>query len=245
LWRKAKGEAISLLRGDCFVAPSVRDGAPRNDAYFHPEVKKLLSIYKKKKNIIKQRLADFKKIGKQDNKKIFSELCFCLCTPQSKAVNCNEAICRLEDANVLFNGSTKDIARCIRGLVRFHNNKAEYIVAARQKFCNVGARCSVPLHEEPIKIRQWLVKNVKGLGLKEASHFLRNIGKGDNLAIIDRHILTNLKRYGAIKTIPSNISDKMYIRFEKTMQKFSKKIGIPLAELDLLFWSQETGHIFK
>ncbi|GAJ17855.1 unnamed protein product, partial [marine sediment metagenome] len=29
---------------------------------------------------------------------------------------------------------------------------------------------------DEIKLREWVVKNFKGLGYKEASHFLRNIG---------------------------------------------------------------------
>jgi N-glycosylase/DNA lyase len=209
------------------------------------EVKKLISIYKKKKNTIKQRLADFKKIGKQGNKRIFSELCFCLCTPQSKAVNCNEAVLRLEKSGVLFKGTAKKVAKYLKGLARFHNNKARYIVKAREKFYNIGARCSVPLKGDPAQIRSRLVKDIKGLGMKEASHFLRNVGLGGGLAIIDRHVLANLKRYGAIKNIPLNIPDKEYLKLEETMRKFSKRIGIPLAELDLLFWSQETGRIFK
>jgi len=38
---------------------------------------------------------------------------------------------------------------------------------------------------------EWLVKNLTGLGYKEAGHFLRNIGSG-KIAILDRHILRNL-----------------------------------------------------
>jgi len=209
------------------------------------KAKGLIIIYKKKQAEIKKRLAEFKNIGKKGNKKLFAELCFCLCTPQSKAVNCNEAIRRIEASKDLFKGSSERIAKRLKGLVRFHNNKARYIVEARKKFCNVGARCSVPLHQHSAQIRAWLVKNIKGLGMKEASHFLRNIGRGFDLAIIDRHILTNLKRYGAIEQIPESISDKQYLIIEEKMRKFSKVLNIPMAELDLVFWSSETGHIFK
>ena len=89
------------------------------------------------------------------------------------------------------------------------------------------------------------MKNVNGLGYKETSHFLRNIGLGKNFAILDRHILKNLKRYGVIKSIPKTLTRKKYLEIERKMKKFSEKIKIPLAELDLLFWSEETGEIFK
>ncbi|HEX9829408.1 MAG TPA: hypothetical protein VGB10_04275 [Bacteroidota bacterium] len=89
------------------------------------------------------------------------------------------------------------------------------------------------------------MKNVMGLGYKEATHFLRNIGKNDGLAILDRHILRNLKRYGAIRSLPDTLSRKQYLSIEKRFMKFSERVGIPVDELDLLFWSMETGEIRK
>ncbi|MDP2974084.1 MAG: DNA lyase, partial [Candidatus Diapherotrites archaeon] len=97
----------------------------------------------------------------------------------------------------------------------------------------------------PTSARNRLAENVKGLGMKESSHFLRNIGLGEGLAILDRHIVRNLLRYGAIKEMPKNLGKKNYLLIEEKMRQFSKRIGIPLAELDLLFWSKETGKIFK
>ena len=204
------------------------------------EVRNLLSAYRAKRNEIKKRLAEFRQMQKKGQGRIFAELCFCLCTPQSKAINCDKAIRRLKNAGLLFKGRDTDIAACLKGLVRFHNNKAGYIVRARE-----ALKDKIDFSHSPKTLRGWLVKNVKGLGLKEASHFLRNIGLGNGLAIIDRHVLANLKKYGAIKSVPPHISDKKYMEIEETMRRFSKKTGIPLAELDLLFWSNQTGHIFK
>jgi N-glycosylase/DNA lyase len=89
------------------------------------------------------------------------------------------------------------------------------------------------------------VRNVKGIGYKEASHFLRNIGFGQHLAILDVHILRNMVRYGVIESVPKNISRSVYLELENKLKGFAKKIGIPMDELDLLFWSSETGEIFK
>jgi N-glycosylase/DNA lyase len=93
--------------------------------------------------------------------------------------------------------------------------------------------------------RDWLVENIKGIGYKEASHFLRNIGFGENLAILDVHILRNLKKVGVIKELPKSITKKRYLNIENKFKKFSDRIKIPMAHLDLLFWSLETGKIFK
>ena len=186
--------------------------------------------YKKKKKEIKKRLKNFK-----NNKNIFAELCFCLLTPQSKAVNCDKAIKQLRKKNILIYGSKKSVAKILKKLVRFHNNKASYIVAARKSFKDF----------EKFKTREWLVQNIKGLGHKEASHFLRNIGLGEDVAIIDRHVIRNLKKEKIVKKIPETITKKNYLEIENKMRKFARKKQIPLAALDLLFWSNETGFIFK
>ena len=94
------------------------------------------------------------------------------------------------------------------------------------------------------KLREFLVQNVKGFGLKESSHYLRNIGYRD-LAILDRHILKNLHKYNVINEIPSNLTPKTYLEIEDKFKEFSSKLNIPLDELDLLFWSMETGEVFK
>jgi N-glycosylase/DNA lyase len=97
-----------------------------------------------------------------------------------------------------------------------------------------------------IAVRDWLVENIKGYGYKEASHFLRNIGLGRDIAILDRHILKNLKRYGVISKIPDSVgSRKVYLDIEERMRRFSKRSGIPMDALDLVFWSMQTGFIFK
>jgi N-glycosylase/DNA lyase len=89
------------------------------------------------------------------------------------------------------------------------------------------------------------VKNVRGLGYKEATHFLRNVGLNGGLAILDRHILRNLKRYRAIRSLPKSLSRKKYLALERSFLHFADRIGISLDELDLLFWSMETGVIRK
>ena len=68
---------------------------------------------------------------------------------------------------------------------------------------------------------------------------------GKNLSIIDRHILTNLKKYKIIKEVPSSISKITYLDIEEKMSRFCRRINIPIEELDLLFWSIQTGTVFK
>jgi N-glycosylase/DNA lyase len=93
--------------------------------------------------------------------------------------------------------------------------------------------------------RDWLVRNIKGIGYKEASHFLRNIGFGGRLAILDVHILRNLVKFGVLREIPKSLSRGKYIELERKAGRFADKAGIPMDHLDLLFWSEQTGMIFK
>src|SRR3989344_124591 len=168
--------------------------------------------YDERKDIIQKRLEYFKSVYNEDEKRIFSELCFCLLTPQSKAKICDKAIQNLVKTGYLFNGNENDIKDYLIG-VRFNNNKSKYIVEARKLFLVNGefkVKNKLEEFNDSLEMREWLVKNVKGIGLKEAGHFLRNIGVFDNLSILDRHILRNLVKYNVIKEIPETLSNKVY-----------------------------------
>jgi N-glycosylase/DNA lyase len=207
----------------------------------------LLAKYARGRKDIAARLAHFESVGKKGGRTLFEELSFCLLTPQSKARSCDEAIHELKEKNLLFNGDDASIARVLSKKTRFHNNKARYLVEAREKFAanNFAHLAHATFSGTGKHARGFFVKNVKGLGLKEASHYLRNVGRGGTLAILDRHILKNLVKCGAIARVPPSLTEKRYLEIERKMEKFCKKTGVPLSHLDLLFWAEETGEIFK
>lgn len=177
---------------------------------------------------------------------IFVELAFCIFTPQSKTLSCDTAVKNLKSKGLLFDTAAQKISRNISG-VRFHNNKAAYLVEARNILANSkGIDIKSRIDKKDIfSTREWFVKNIKGIGYKEASHFLRNIGLGSDIAILDVHILRNLVKYKVIKELPKTINKEVYIDIESKMRIFSEKIDIPMDELDLLFWAKQTGYIFK
>jgi N-glycosylase/DNA lyase len=191
---------------------------------------------------LQKRLNEFKDIWKKGtDKDIFNELVFCLFTPQSKAKSCWAAVEGLKSCGLVLKGAKNEVSKKLNS-VRFKNNKAGYLIEARKYFC---IKENLNILRSSAEKRGWLVKNIKGFGLKEASHFLRNIGFYDELAILDRHILRNLKFFGVIKNIPKSLTKTTYFEIEKKMIDFSKKIGIPLSHLDLLLWCKETGEVFK
>ncbi len=207
----------------------------------------VVKLYEEIKESIIRRISEFEALWKYGNdEEIFSEVAFCLLTPQSKAKVCWHAIERLTETGLLFTGSQADIQKELYG-VRFKQKKALYIVSARNFFSNGKLRIKklISSFKEPFKARDWLVKNIKGFGYKEASHFLRNIGKGRELSILDRHILKNLLCEGVIEEIPTTLTKRRYAEIEDKMRKYAKEIGIPLQHLDFVFWYRETGEIFK
>jgi len=169
-------------------------------------------------------------------------------TANANALKCDEALKVLKAGDHHLKSTVSSIRSRIKGKVRFHNKKALFIVRARQLFkkgrgLDVKSKIDT---KDIISTRDWFVENIKGMGYKEASHFLRNIGLGRDIAILDRHILKNLKKYGAIAKVPDSVgSRKVYMEIEDKMRRFSKSVRIPLDELDLLFWSLQTGFIFK
>lgn len=211
-------------------------------------MEQLIRDYKESKKQIRERLLEFCQVWKEPDERIFEEMAFCFCTPQSSARSCFSAVDYLARSGTLLRGDHAAISQRLRGSVRFHNSKSRYIIEARRLFTDHAGRLRIKErlhHHDPLALREWLVKNVKGFGYKEAGHFLRNIGMGDNIAILDRHILRNMVKYKVIKELPSTLTRKRYLELEENFREFSKKVGIPMGELDLLFWSQETGEIFK
>ncbi|MFO7619107.1 MAG: N-glycosylase/DNA lyase [Thermoplasmata archaeon] len=207
------------------------------------EVARLKSEYARLKAGIDVRLAEFRALwDSADDATIFRELVFCLFTPQSKARSCWAAVERVCDCDLLLKGSAEEISEKMSG-VRFHHTKARRAVEARKY--TPGFKNRIAAFPSPFEAREWLVANVSGMSYKEASHFLRNIGMGGELAILDRHILRNLVRLGVITEMPKSLSPKKYLEIEASMPAFSEDIGIPLAHLDMLLWHRETGEIFK
>ncbi|MCX8207385.1 MAG: N-glycosylase/DNA lyase [Methanothrix sp.] len=211
------------------------------------EIEQLKELHMKLKDVIEAKLKEFDQIWlNADEERLFEELVFCLLTPQSRARSCWAAVERLSSMGKLLCPAQDGIRNELTG-VRFSNQKAEYICRARELF-TLDGRLSVRAHIDPentFQTREWLVKNVKGMGYKEASHFLRNIGLGRDLAILDRHILKSLVRFGVIPDIPKSLSRSRYLKIEASMSDFARSISIPMPHLDMVLWYMGAGEVFK
>ena len=197
---------------------------------------------------IQSRLREFDSVLKTgDEESIFAELVFCILTPQSKAKLCWAAVKRLLDTGLLLAGTEDQVLKELTG-VRFKYKKAEYVIKARNMFLVDGKfsiKSRISRFSDVYDTREWLVRDVKGIGYKEASHFLRNVGIGEDLAILDRHILKNLRSLQVIEEVPASLSRRRYLEIEEGMKELSEGVGIPMSHLDIVLWYKETGEVFK
>ena len=193
---------------------------------------------------VNKRLSEFESFKNKGVGEWFSELCFCILTANSRADSAMKIQSQL-GAKGFCKACAADVKKCIRSNKhRFHNNKTKFIVGAR---AHLGVKKIVQEIAEKggeEASREWLVKNVKGIGFKEASHFLRNVGY-KNLAILDRHILNLMLESGLIKEKPASLNEKKYLEIEEKFKALAEKLKMNPAELDLYMWYMKTGKVLK
>ena len=190
---------------------------------------------------INARYVGFKSFEKKPEEDWFSELCFCLTTANSSAMMGIKVQGALGFEG-FYNLPLKKLSNELRALgYRFYNRRAEFIIGARQHF---GIKAKLGEFADDRQKRQYLAENVKGLGFKESSHFLRNTGH-DNVAILDRHILRIMHEHGLINVIPKTINAKNYVQMEQILDRFLPSTGLNHSTLDLSLWYLKTGKILK
>lgn len=195
---------------------------------------------------------DYKTITRE---RFDQELTFCLMTPQTKA----RASDRVMQA---VNGDIKKITVEImsKSGVRFAETKWHRI----QTFMSLVSFHGTFISDDPTPgVRALLYGSIHGFGLKEAAHFCRNAGRGNGIAIIDRHILScyierfSEKAEGYELLAPAYqyalgvfnkelaLTENRYYAIEECMLKYSDTLEIPHKYLDMIWWSERSGEMFK
>ncbi len=230
------------------------------------KIEQLKLEYNNKKFKIKERLNQFQKffdesyswfyrnselillpVEIKDDYRLFEELAFCIFTANTSAEMGAKAVDAVR--NVLINGTADDMTRRLEGIYRFTNVRPAHIIHTRnylKNSLNFKLKNKINTFKNKDELRDFfaLNKDIKGIGLKEASHFLRNIGfRG--YAILDKHIINSLHEFDVSKTNEKPKNNKEYLEIEQKFIDFSKEIGIDMDELDLLLWSRKNGRILK
>lgn len=190
-------------------------------------------------DVVNKRLAEFESFKTKSEDEWFSELCFCILTANAKQKT-GAAIQSQINADGFKTLSEETLANLIKiNKHRFHNTKAKYIVRARP-FADIKAKIK---DMTELQARDFLVENISGLGMKEASHFIRNTG-GQNLAILDRHILALLAEHKIIEK-PKTLTPQLYSEIEQKFTEIASTLRMSLAKLDLFLWYLKTGEVLK
>jgi len=211
-------------------------------------IEKIKAAYLERRREILERLAEFQDIRKNAaDERLWEEMVFCFFTGGCSArmgLRSVEAVRPL-----LLAGNHAELAAALVGRHRYPNARAGYIVASReflQEHCGLRLREKLESFDDDLARRDWLVKEkrIKGLGYKEASHYLRNIGyKG--YAILDKHILRSLAELGIIDDPKPPNTRAKYLTVESKLKNLSTAAKIDFDELDLVLWSMKTGEILK
>jgi len=215
----------------------------------HRLIDELQQSYGAKSAAIRARLAEFAAIQQsRDDARLFEELCYCIFTAGASARMGLNSIERIR--RHVLSGGQRRLENLLVGAHRYPRARSGYIVHTRNYLKNdCGLRLSQKLESfgaDAEARRDFFARNkgVKGIGYKEASHYLRNIGYC-GYAILDKHILNTLHEVGLIESPKPPTTKKKYLAVEQQMRNFAAELRINFDELDLLLWSNKTGEILK
>jgi N-glycosylase/DNA lyase len=203
-----------------------------------------------RKKEIRARLSEFRDVWRNgSDERLWEELVFCIFTAGASARMGFSAVDAVRP--FLAQGKRREMTRALRraGAHRFPVERPGYIVVTRnflREHCNMELRRKLESFDDPIECRDWLAqeKQIKGLGYKESSHFLRNIGiRG--YAILDKHVMRCLQDLQIVETPKPPATRVRYLEVEEKLKLFSREIKIDFDELDLVLWSMKTGEVLK
>ncbi|HWQ34213.1 MAG TPA: N-glycosylase/DNA lyase [Blastocatellia bacterium] len=212
-------------------------------------IEKLQQSYREKRPAIRARLAEFAALRREaDDALLFEELVYCILTAGASARMGLNSVERVRPH--LLTGGHEKLEAALVGGHRYPRARAGYIVSTRdylQQQCGLRMRELLDSFGRNAEARRDFFaanRGIKGIGYKEASHFLRNIGYR-GYAILDKHILRTLHECGVLESPVPPATKKKYLATEERMRKFAAELRIDFDELDLLLWSGKTGEILK
>jgi N-glycosylase/DNA lyase len=208
----------------------------------------IADTYRQRREEIRRRLAEFEAVWREgDDARLWEEMVYCFFTGGCSATMGLRSVEAIRP--LLAGGSQPEIAEALKGVHRYPNARARYVHASRsflKEHCNFELRNKLSAFDCRLARRDWLVKEkgIKGLGYKEASHYLRNIGfKG--YAILDKHVLRCLADLRIIDSPKPPKSRSEYLRVEEKLKDLTSTLNIDFDEMDLVLWSMKTGRVMK
>jgi len=213
-------------------------------------VERVVATHRARRKEIRKRLGEFEEVWRKgSDARLWEELAYCIFTAGASARMGLDSVDAVRP--LLLHGEAQAMTAALKqaGAHRFPVARPQYIVTTRNYFrahFGMALRKRLRSFRDPFERRDWLAqeKQVKGLGYKEASHFLRNIGvKGH--AILDKHVMRCLAEVGVMDSPKPPTTRKKYLEVEQELIRFAQDIRVDFDELDLVLWSLKTGEILK
>lgn len=124
------------------------------------------------------------------------------------------------------------------GSYRFPQTRSKQLAQARNALSLVPLTARLANDIAPKRLRKNLIADIPGLGPKQASMFLRNIGRSYDLAILDTHVLRFMHMQDLLSLRQVRIGTVTgYERTEWTLIDYADSLGFPAGYLDWAIWA--------
>ncbi len=197
--------------------------------------------------------ANWRRLDEHD---LWREFCLCVLSSRTRFELASEAVDRLERSGVLARMRAKptnvhhaeveavlrprkDGKVGARGIPFWRSRSAQLLGSAAALYAGrrKGLKSILLRIGDPERVRSEFVSTLPGMGMKQASHFLQNIGFSRDLAIIDTHLLSFIiEDLMLIRFESHGVSERMYMDLERRVQRMAAANGFSLRQLDRAIW---------
>jgi N-glycosylase/DNA lyase len=137
---------------------------------------------------------------------------------------------------VSFKSNEKEYSRRLRFFVK----KAEYIIDTLENIYLNNLTIKEILKQKNCiqETRKNIINYSCGLGPKQASMFLRNIGYYSEFAVLDKHVIDYMRIMGLTCVGDNNFSNiSAYQKIETKLKSYAETYNVNLLHLDLAIWT--------
>ncbi|MCI4455700.1 MAG: N-glycosylase/DNA lyase [Sulfolobus sp.] len=191
--------------------------------------------------LVLERVEEFKLNNIADEDVWFRELVLCVLTANSSFVSAYKVLGYVMEE---FDKGTYRFEQVLkeRGY-RFYELKAKYLKNLVKYRGRIKSWIKPLADRSQALAREVLANEIYGIGMKEASHFLRNVGYFD-LAIVDKHVMRFSINSGLVRPFKT-LTRSRYLEIERKLKELAHQLGMSVGILDLFIWHIETGTVLK
>ena len=125
-----------------------------------------------------------------------------------------------------------------KGSYRFSKTRSKQLAQVRNALARVPLSIRLECGKVAKHLRKSLIADMPGLGPKQASMFLRNIGISYDLAILDTHVLRFMDMQELLPIEQAHIGTVTgYERAEGIAIDYAESLGYPAGYLDWAIWA--------